>query len=222
VGHGGGSLGAIRLRGSTLWMWAWPRGFCCTPWLPQRQGTLLDCEEDTGTCEERRKNCQERHTTNFEERHTKLLYHEHGHKKNGSQVILLLISLVALLDCLSRTARCWPVRQIVQKGKSSCSLWRCKEKAVNMATWIYLWCSIASVCSKAWLLNGLWDKWTLQFLYWGPSGLRAKIIDWVALFDPSHGIIQELEETLLVLTPAHTQALSFLNELQNKKIQKHC
>ena len=37
-----------------------------------------------------------------------------------------------------------------------------------------------------------------------------------ALSDPSHGIIQELEETLLVLTPAHTQALAFLNELQNK------
>jgi hypothetical protein len=37
-----------------------------------------------------------------------------------------------------------------------------------------------------------------------------------ALFDPSHGIIQELEETLLVLTPAHTQALAFLNELQHK------
>jgi hypothetical protein len=28
--------------------------------------------------------------------------------------------------------------------------------------------------------------------------------------------IQELEETLLVLTPAHTQALAFLNKLQNK------
>jgi hypothetical protein len=37
-----------------------------------------------------------------------------------------------------------------------------------------------------------------------------------ALSDPSHGIIQELEETLLVLTPAHTQALAFLNKLQNK------
>jgi hypothetical protein len=37
-----------------------------------------------------------------------------------------------------------------------------------------------------------------------------------ALSDPFHGIIQELEETLLVLTPAHTQALAFLNELQNK------
>jgi hypothetical protein len=37
-----------------------------------------------------------------------------------------------------------------------------------------------------------------------------------ALSDPSHGIIQELEETLLVLTPAHTQALAFLIELQNK------
>jgi len=37
-----------------------------------------------------------------------------------------------------------------------------------------------------------------------------------ALSDPSHGIIQELEETLLALTPAHTQALVFLNELQNK------
>ena len=37
-----------------------------------------------------------------------------------------------------------------------------------------------------------------------------------ALFDPSHGIIQELEETLHVLTPDHTQALAFLNELQNK------
>jgi hypothetical protein len=37
-----------------------------------------------------------------------------------------------------------------------------------------------------------------------------------ALSDPSHGIIQELEETLLVLTPAHTQALAFLNELQYK------
>ena len=37
-----------------------------------------------------------------------------------------------------------------------------------------------------------------------------------ALSDPSHGIIQELEETLLVLTPAHTQALAFLNELQSK------
>jgi hypothetical protein len=36
------------------------------------------------------------------------------------------------------------------------------------------------------------------------------------LSDPSHGIIQELEETLLVLTPAHMQALAFLNELQNK------
>jgi hypothetical protein len=37
-----------------------------------------------------------------------------------------------------------------------------------------------------------------------------------ALSDPSHGIIQDLEEALLVLTPAHTQALAFLNELQNK------
>jgi len=37
-----------------------------------------------------------------------------------------------------------------------------------------------------------------------------------ALSDPSHGIIQQLEETLLVLTPAQTQALVFLNELQNK------
>ena len=37
-----------------------------------------------------------------------------------------------------------------------------------------------------------------------------------ALSDPSHGITQELEKTLLVLTPAHTQALAFLNELQNR------
>ena len=37
-----------------------------------------------------------------------------------------------------------------------------------------------------------------------------------ALSDPSHGIIQELEETLLVLTPAHTQALAFFNVLHNK------
>jgi len=37
-----------------------------------------------------------------------------------------------------------------------------------------------------------------------------------ALSDPSHGIIQELEETLLVLTPAHTQAPASLTELQNK------
>jgi len=34
--------------------------------------------------------------------------------------------------------------------------------------------------------------------------------------DPSHGIIQELEETLLVLNPAYTQTLAYLNELQNK------
>ena len=40
-----------------------------------------------------------------------------------------------------------------------------------------------------------------------------------ALSDPSHGIIQELEETLLVLTPAHTQALAFLNEQMNCKIK---
>jgi predicted glycosyltransferase len=39
--------------------------------------------------------------------------------------------------------------------------------------------------------------------------------------DPYHDIIQELKETLLVLTPAHTQALAFFNELQNK-CQKHC
>ena len=37
-----------------------------------------------------------------------------------------------------------------------------------------------------------------------------------ALSDPSHGITQELEETLLVHTPAHTHALAFLNELQSK------
>ena len=37
-----------------------------------------------------------------------------------------------------------------------------------------------------------------------------------ALSEPSHGIIQELEETLLVLTPAHTQALAFFNVLHNK------
>ena len=37
-----------------------------------------------------------------------------------------------------------------------------------------------------------------------------------ALSDPSHGIIQELEETLLALTPAHTQALAFFNEPLNK------
>ena len=37
-----------------------------------------------------------------------------------------------------------------------------------------------------------------------------------ALSDPFHGIIQELEETLLVLTPAHTQALAFFNVLHNK------
>jgi hypothetical protein len=37
-----------------------------------------------------------------------------------------------------------------------------------------------------------------------------------ALSDPSHGNIQELEEALFVLTPAHTQALAFLSELQNK------
>jgi len=42
-----------------------------------------------------------------------------------------------------------------------------------------------------------------------------------ALSDPYHDIIQELKETLLVLTPAHTQALAFFNELQNK-CQKHC
>ena len=34
--------------------------------------------------------------------------------------------------------------------------------------------------------------------------------------DPYHDIIQELKETLLVLTPAHRQALAFLNGLQNK------
>ena len=37
-----------------------------------------------------------------------------------------------------------------------------------------------------------------------------------ALSDPSHGIIQKLQETLLVLTPAHTQALAFFNVLHNK------
>jgi hypothetical protein len=37
-----------------------------------------------------------------------------------------------------------------------------------------------------------------------------------ALSDPSHGIIQKIEETLLALTPAHTQALGFFNEMQNK------
>ena len=36
------------------------------------------------------------------------------------------------------------------------------------------------------------------------------------LIDPSHGIIQEFEETLLVLTAAHMQALALFNELQNK------
>ena len=37
-----------------------------------------------------------------------------------------------------------------------------------------------------------------------------------ALSDPSHGIIQELEETLLVLTPAHMQALVFLMNCRTK------
>jgi len=42
-----------------------------------------------------------------------------------------------------------------------------------------------------------------------------------AISDPSHGIIQELEETLLALTPARTQPLhSLMNYKQ--KCQKHC
>jgi len=37
-----------------------------------------------------------------------------------------------------------------------------------------------------------------------------------ALSDPSHGIIQELEETLLVITTAHTQALAYLMNCKTK------
>ena len=49
-----------------------------------------------------------------------------------------------------------------------------------------------------------------------PVGASDQIKVTHALSDPSHGIIQELEETLLVLTPAHTQTLAFFNTLQNK------
>ena len=49
-----------------------------------------------------------------------------------------------------------------------------------------------------------------------PVGASDQLKFTHALSDPSHGIIQELEETLLVLTPAHTQAPASLTELQNK------